>query len=322
MVSEQVHEISELKVAAEHCIPAVAITRETIGQSRREGRKIFEEIRRCEFQAIMVSPETLTEPAMSAVLADSQFRENFIELGIDEFHITRPWGKGFRTAFHQLASILWRLPPGTPVVGASATSLPGKPFQDVLDLLRISQNYQVIRESNERPNIRSAALRLSHGLGGALFPDIAFAARGGQKAVIYCDDLSLTFRVATYLRRLLPAGDARFTRVRQWTSLTESGHNAETIRLFRDDPSTTAIVATIAFGMGMNSLQNIRTVSMLGVPSSMDNYKQEEGRAVRDLVTPGMGILYIQNSIWDRLRDGKELSKRRARPGQAVAAER
>jgi hypothetical protein len=302
-------------------IPAVALTRETLGKARRDGRKIFDEIRRCEWQAVMVSPETLSEASMSIVLADTFFRQNFLALPIDEFHLIGPWGKSFRSAFHQLASVLWRLPPGTPVIGASATVLPGKPFDDILGLLRISSNYKVIRESNERPNIRSAALRLSHGLGGARFPDVSFAAVDGQKAVIYCEDLSLTFRVATYLRRLLPAGDARFTRIRQWTSLTEPEHNAETIRCFRDDPSTTAIVATIAFGMGMNALRNIRTVGILGAPSSMDNYKQEEGRAVRDLVTAGTGIVYIQNTIWDRLRDGKALGKRRARPGQTASAE-
>jgi hypothetical protein len=303
-------------------LSAVALTKETLGLARRNGRKIFDEIRDCKHEAVMVSPETLFEPAMALVLSNAVFRENCVGLSMDEFHIIRPWGKEFRQAFHQLESIRWRLPPGVPVLGTSATMLPGKPFQEILNLLRIYDGqYHVMRQSNERPNIRSTALRLSHGLGGATFPDVAFTVNDGQKAVVYCESLSLTFRVAAYLRRLLPAGDARFTRVRQWTSLTSAEHNAETVRLFRDDVNTTVIVATIAFGMGINALRNIWTVIMLGVPRTVDNYKQQEGRAVRDLSTPGTGILYIQGTTWDRLRDGKAPSKRRAAPGKATAAD-
>jgi hypothetical protein len=169
----------------------------------------------------------------------------------------------------------------------------------------------VLPERNKRANICSVALRMSHGTGGNTFPDLVWATHVGQKAMLYCSSINLTFRITVYLCHPLPAGKAQFKRIHTWTSITEPEHNKETIWLFRDDPRTTCLLATIVFGVGMNMLRNILTVTIINLPSSFNGHEQEKGCAVRNPVTAGTCILYIPTKLWDRLAKGKEPAARR-----------
>jgi len=113
-------------------------------------------------------------------------------------------------------------------------------------------------------------MELTHGLNGYSFSDIAWAFRQGVKAVVYCTTLELCFRVAIYgWRQLQPLKN-----VRVWTSITSSAYNSCTLNLFENNADTSVIVATVAFGMGMN-IRNIDHSVNLGLPTSLSGLHQQ-----------------------------------------------
>jgi len=204
------------------------------------------------------------------------FRQNFVLLGTDEAHVLVPWGKTFRKAYQQIPHLIRRLPDDTSVGSASAT-LSEKDELGLCSALGFNikrGDVHRMRLSCERPNVRMIVMELTHGLHGYGFSDIAWAFRQGVKAVVYCTTLELCFRVAIYGWRQYPGGSQPLKNVRVWTSITSSSYNSCTLNLFENNADTSVIVATVAFGMGMN-IQNIVHSTNLGLPTSLSGLHQQ-----------------------------------------------
>ncbi|KII85950.1 hypothetical protein PLICRDRAFT_64754, partial [Plicaturopsis crispa FD-325 SS-3] len=242
-------------------ISAVALNSATITAARRMGRDLHKEIRQCQYSVVLVSPERLTSQEFDPILRDEDFMKNWMVMGIDEVHVLVPWGRDFRKAYYRTYSVWKRAPSHTRLVTGTATLTPGN-------------------DTSARPNVRTMIHELGHSLDGFNFPEILWAIEDGQKAVLYAVSIDLGFRLAIYLWHNMAPGAKRLVRVRIWNSLMSSEHNAETLRLFRDDPECCVIIATIAFGMGMN-VRNIKTVGNVGLPTSYSAKKQQDGRAGR-----------------------------------------
>ena len=72
-----------------------------------------------------------------------------------------------------------------------------------------------------------------------------------------------------------------FRLVEMFTSVTESDHKSEILDLFKINSNLRVVVATVAFGMGVDC-PNVRQIIHLGVPDDVSSYIQETGRAGRD----------------------------------------
>ncbi|KAF9478507.1 hypothetical protein BDN70DRAFT_808755, partial [Pholiota conissans] len=235
------------------------------------------------------------------------FRRNLVLLGIDEAHVLDPWGKDFRQAYRQIGLLRNRLPAHTSLVAVTATLCPGKETRSLCSALNLKPGaYHEIRQSSERPNVRMIFKTLTHGLGGYDFPDIAWVFKRGVKAVVYCRTIDLGFRVAYYGWRQYTHGSRPLENVRLWSAVTSPSYNARTLDLFKNNEDTSVIVATIAFGMGMN-LKNITDSINLGLPSTFNGLIQQNGRAGRNMDMEARGWTYVRSlaklKCWTAFQD-------------------
>ncbi|KII90231.1 hypothetical protein PLICRDRAFT_53320 [Plicaturopsis crispa FD-325 SS-3] len=277
-------------------VDALAYTSDTVTEARKTGRKLATEIAEGKYAIICVDPEHLTSKDWGPITDDPVFRRNVVFLCVDEAHLINEWGAEFRPPFRHIGPFArGRFRPGLGILALTGTLEPGAPEKSICASLGfISGNYFSLRLSNERPNIMFIRETLTHGLGGDEFPDLLRYLLSNRKTIIYCATIELCFRVLIYLMRMLRPGPERLRRVRLYHALNWDKFNEETVRLFRDDPLCLVIIATIAFGQGIN----IRTAldSIQFAVDTIDQTEQQKGRVGRDLVTASRGIVLVQKS--------------------------
>ncbi|KAI0054891.1 hypothetical protein BV25DRAFT_1843340 [Artomyces pyxidatus] len=86
LVELQNSQVSEMKEVG---VKAVAVNAESL---QMHGRKLFDQIQRCEWSVVLLSPERLTSKELDIILRDQEFRRNVIGLGLDELHVYESWG--------------------------------------------------------------------------------------------------------------------------------------------------------------------------------------------------------------------------------------
>ncbi|KAH7914697.1 ATP-dependent DNA helicase RecQ [Hygrophoropsis aurantiaca] len=284
-------------------IKAIAVNSTTIRSAYDDGRNIFKEIRRCEWAAVLLSVELLCSEHVEDILEDDNFLNNLVQLGLDETHVVLEWGGDFRPAYCQLGLIHKRLPSRVPLLAVTATLEPGRAYDDICKTLNLRKGeFFSQRLSSERTNVRTVIHELSHNLNGTEFPELAWLVAPGGKSIAYCKTIEQGYRLYKYLASTLPPGDSRRRRVRVWSSITPADYNAETLRLFREDPDTCCIVATVAFGMGMN-LRNVINSVNVGVPKTGNLWIQQNGRAGRDLDMYAVGHTYVERSVMKKVKE-------------------
>ncbi len=185
---------------------------------------------------------------------------------VDEAHCVSEWGHDFRPEYRQL-SVLRRRHPRTPILAFTATAT-SRVRSDIIAQLALHEP-AVHLSSFNRPNLfYQVRAKSKHS-----YDELLTQARAGGAGIVYC--LSRR-RVDELTARLLGDG----VRVRPY----HAGLDGDTRRdnqdaFIRDDVQV--IVATIAFGMGINK-PDVRWVIHFDLPKSLESYYQESGRAGRD----------------------------------------
>lgn len=251
-----------------------------------------------------MDPEHLINKEWEKITDCLLFRSNCAFSAVDEAHLINQWGHDFRDAFKHIGSFFRsRLPSSVPTLALTATLQPGPPTTSVCQSLGFRPgNFHCVRLSNERPNIQFLTQKLTHGLSGTEFPDLLPYLNSGRKTIIYCRSIDLCERVSAYLWRCLPATPERHTRVRLYHALCWDEENEETVRLLREECRTQAVVATVAFGQGMN-IKTVVDVIILGKPDTVEILAQYMGRAGRDGFTISRGIVLAPADLY---RDAKK----------------
>ncbi len=110
------------------------------------------------------------------------------------------------------------------------------------------------------------------------------------KTIIYgktlevCADLYIYFKRHFGSHSTLPEGAPdipKFRLFEMFSSVTPSNHKASILELFKADSTLRVVIATIAFGMGVDCY-NVRQTIHVGLPDDIGCYIQEVGRAGRD----------------------------------------
>jgi ATP-dependent DNA helicase RecQ len=185
---------------------------------------------------------------------------------IDEAHCVSEWGHDFRPEYRQL-SVLRRRHPRVPILAFTATATP-RVRTDIIAQLAL-RDPAVHLTSFNRPNLFYRV----RPKGKHSYNELLAQAREGGAGIVYC----LSRRRVDELTAQLQSDGIR---VRPY----HAGLDADTRRdnqeaFIRDDVQV--IIATIAFGMGINK-PDVRWVVHYDLPKSLESYYQESGRAGRD----------------------------------------
>ncbi|KAJ6506196.1 P-loop containing nucleoside triphosphate hydrolase protein [Mycena vitilis] len=280
-------------------VHGLACTSETLTEARKSGRNIAEEIAECKWPIICIDPEHLMEKQWERITDSELFRANIAFLCGDEVHLFDDWGAEFRPSFRHVGPFArGRLPQHISVFALTATLQPGSPTRSICRNLGFQKDmFHLVRRSNERPNIQFILSPLTHGLGGDTFPDLLAYLRDNRKCIIYCATIELCWRVYVYLLRQFAPGPQRLRRVRLYHAMCWPDENEETVRLIRDDSECQIVVATVAFGQGFN-IKGLLDSLMLGVPKTVAQTLQQAGRVVRDQVSNGRAVVFVQSTAY------------------------
>ena len=207
-------------------------------------------------------------------------------IAIDEAHCISHWGHDFRPEYLNLAH-LKKTFPEIPVIALTATA--DKLTQkDIVEKLGLN-NPAIFISSFNRANIRYN-VESKIGSMGKLMDFLE--KRREESGIIYCLSRASTEAWAQNLTR------AGFPALAYHAGMDKEMRTLHQEKFLRDD--TRIIVATIAFGMGIDK-SNVRFVVHMDLPKNVESYYQETGRAGRDGL-PSETLLFYSYGDVNKMR--------------------
>ncbi len=257
LMEDQVAKLRELGLRAEriHSGRDRAASR-AVAQAYLDGRLDF----------LFIAPERLRVPGFPQLLA----RRTPALVAIDEAHCISEWGHDFRPDYRLLGERLPALRPA-PVVALTATATP-RVQADIAEQLGLASPRRFIH-GFRRTNIAIEAATVKAGADRADAAVRLLREPARRPAIVY----SPTRKGAEELAIVL-ATDGRKA------DAYHAGMGAprrDRVQAAFLTGELDVVVATIAFGMGVDK-PDVRTVVHTGLPSTVEGYYQEIGRAGRD----------------------------------------
>jgi ATP-dependent DNA helicase RecQ len=213
---------------------------------------------------LYVSPERLSFPDFRRAL--SQFGLSFV--AVDEAHCISEWGHEFRPDYRAL-KLLRQEFPRIPIAAFTATAT-RKVQEDVVRLLGLRDSYEV-RASFDRKEI-FYRVTLKEGDGDSQILRFV-SAHSLQPGIVYRGTRKAVEKTAAFLSAHGVSAAAYHA------GLQDADRHSRQEAFVRDE--VTVVIATIAFGMGIDK-SNVRWVVHGDLPRSVESYYQETGRAARD----------------------------------------
>lgn len=261
-------------------VRAAALNSDLAGDERRA---LWRDIHGGKLDLLYVAPETLLRPGVLEQLDGVTLSL----IAIDEAHCLSQWGHDFRPSYRQLDAVVARFA-GTPRMALTATA--DEPTrQEILSHLAIAEDDAFIA-GFDRPNIRYAIEEKDNPR--AQLKDF-LKRHQGESGIVYCLSKRKTEETAAWLR------DQGYDALAYHAGMDKAGREENQTRFQRGE--AVIMVATIAFGMGIDK-PDVRFVVHIDLPSSIEAYYQETGRAGRDGLAADTLMLYGSEDIALRSR--------------------
>lgn len=235
-------------------------------------------LRSGQVKLLYLAPETLLQQRTLHLLSTIQVSC----LTIDEAHCISEWGHDFRPEYRKIADVRKHFPHCT-CIALTATATP-KVQKDIAVNLKMAQA-NIFISSFDRPNL---FLQVKDKV-DALEQSIRFIKRYPKQAgIIYCfsrkqvDEVTANLQIFGYQARAYHAG------------LSDQDRQGAEEAFLKDDVQI--IVATIAFGMGINK-PNVKFVIHYDLPKNVESYYQQIGRAGRNGLPAHCLLLYTRGDI-------------------------
>lgn len=232
------------------------------GLSRAEHRLALDRCRLGKAKLMYVSPEKL----QSATFIDQLRSMDVSFLVVDEAHCISQWGYDFRPSYLKI-SLIRELFPDIPVLALTASATPVV-VDDIMDKLGFKER-NVYARSFSRDNL-SYIVRNDFDKERRL---ISVLTNTAGSAIVYVRSRRRTREIADMLVRNGISAD-------YYHAGLDATEKNEKQNSWKTD-GVRVMVATNAFGMGIDK-PDVRTVVHYDIPSSLEEYYQEAGRAGRD----------------------------------------
>ncbi len=261
-------------------VPAAALHS---GKTREENMDAWRDARDGIVKLLYIAPERL----MLDGITDALSRMNVERVVVDEAHCVSQWGHAFRPEYLALPRLREAMP-GISFAAFTATA-DDATRTDIVERL-LGEDPTVFVFGFDRPNI-SVAVAEKEAPRRQLLDFME--SRRGVSGIVYCLSRKGVEETATAL------SDKGYNALPYHAGLPAEVRTAHQERFARD--SGLVMVATIAFGMGIDK-PDVRFVFHLDIPSSVEAYYQEIGRAGRDGEPAEAMMLYGFDDIRQRRR--------------------
>ncbi|WJG09636.1 DNA helicase RecQ [Aliiglaciecola sp. LCG003] len=242
---------------------------------------IYRQLQDGKFKLLYVAPERLMQIDFINRLHSLQLSL----IAVDEAHCVSHWGHDFRQDYRLLGQLKQHFPM-VPVMGLTATADVAT-RADIQQQLNLHEPF-IFQSSFDRPNIRYNLLAKYK----AVDQLVQYVKSQEGSGIVYCNSRAKVDELSTKLAR---------------QGLSCAGYHAGLETEIRDkiqrdfiQDNIDIIVATVAFGMGINK-SNVRFVVHFDLPRSIESYYQETGRAGRDGM-PAEALLLFDEKDAARIR--------------------
>jgi ATP-dependent DNA helicase RecQ len=233
--------------------------------TKTEVKQVKEDITNGVTKLLYVAPESLTKEDNIEFLRSVKI--SF--MAVDEAHCISEWGHDFRPEYRNLKSIIQKIGDDISIVALTATATP-KVQEDIIKNLGMP-DAETFKASFNRPNLFYEVRPKTKNVDADI---IRFIKQNeGKSGIVYClsrkrvEELSQVLQVNGINALPYHAGLDTKTRAKH-----------QDMFLMED---TDVIVATIAFGMGIDK-PDVRFVIHHDIPKSIESYYQETGRGGRE----------------------------------------
>ena len=254
LMEDQVSQLQAIGVSAAYINNTVDFTQQNA---------IFNQLAEGSLKLLYVAPEKALQFDFIQRLKNLNIRF----FAIDEAHCVSHWGHDFRPHYRRLSELKQHFP-HCPMMALTATADIAT-RHDIAHQLGLNAPY-IHTGSFDRPNIRYTIEEKFKPLSQLMR---YLRDQKGQSGIIYCTSRK---RVDDISEKLAEAG---FNVAAYHAGMSNDQRQFVQKAFARDDINI--VVATVAFGMGINK-SNVRFVLHYDIPKSIEAYYQETGRAGRD----------------------------------------